>query len=114
MGDYRIQHQKNACSNWTKGIVPDKFFEPVTSDIPTLVVSGYFDPVTPPLMAEQILQTLTNGYLITIPTMSHMLNGLSNPECFDIMVVDFFNRPNTRPNSDCIQRMLPDKFKTKE
>lgn len=114
MGDYRIQQQKNACSSWAKGIVTDKFFEPVTSDIPTLVVSGYFDPVTPPLMAEQIVQTLTNGYLVTIPTMSHTFDGLSNPECFDKMVVDFFNKPNTRPNSDCIQQMLPDKFKTQE
>ncbi len=114
MGDYRIQQQKNACRNWTQGIVPDNFFEPVTLDIPTLVVSGYFDPVTPPSMAEQIVQHLTNGYLITIPTMSHTFDGLSNPECFDKMVVDFFNKPDTRPADTCIQQMLPDKFKTRE
>jgi pimeloyl-ACP methyl ester carboxylesterase len=114
MEDYRIQQQKNACSNWTKGIVPDNFFEPVTSDIPTLVMSGYFDPVTPPSMAEQIVQALPNGYLITIPTMSHMFDGLSNPECFDKMVVDFFNKSDTSPDSECIKQMLPDKFKTKE
>lgn len=114
MGDYRVQQQKNACSNWAKGIVPDKFFEPVTSDIPTLVVAGYFDPVTPPSMAKQIVRTLTNGHLITIPTMSHTFEGLSNPACFDKMVVDFFNAPNANLNSDCIQEMLPDKYKTQE
>jgi pimeloyl-ACP methyl ester carboxylesterase len=114
MEDYRIQQQKNACSNWTKGIVPDNFFKPVTSDIPTMVMSGYFDPVTPPSMAEQIVQTLPNGYLVTIATMSHTFDGLSNPECFDKMVVDFFNKSDTRPNSECIKQMLPDKFKTNE
>lgn len=114
MEDYRIQQQKNACSNWTTGIVPDNFFEPVTSDIPTLVLSGYFDPITPPSMAELIVKTLPNGYVITIPTMSHTFDGLSNPECFDKMVVDFFNKPDSRPNSECIEQMLPDKYKTKE
>ncbi len=114
MGDYRIQQQRNACSHWAKGYVPDKFFEPVRSDIPTMVVAGYFDPVTPPYMAEKIVQTLTNGYLVTIPTMSHLFDGLSSPECFDKMVVEFFNTPHTRPNSECIQQMLPGQFRIKE
>ncbi|MBK7009759.1 MAG: alpha/beta fold hydrolase [Saprospiraceae bacterium] len=114
MEDYRIQQQINACSNWTAGFVPDNFFEPVTSDIPTIVLSGYFDPITPPSMAEQIVKTLSNGYVITIPTMSHTFDGLSNSGCFDKIVVDFFNKPDSRPNSGCIELMLPDKYKTKE
>ena len=112
MGNYRIDQQRNACNHWTKGVVPDNYFEPLTSDIPTLVFSGYFDPVTPPYMAETIVKTLSKGYLITIPTMSHTFDGLSNPECFDKMVVDFFGKPNAKPDSDCIKEMVPDKFKT--
>jgi len=40
MGDYRIQQQKNACSHWARGTIPDDYFEPVESKIPTLLFSG--------------------------------------------------------------------------
>jgi pimeloyl-ACP methyl ester carboxylesterase len=113
MGDYRIVQQQNACANWTKGTVPDDYFQPLTSNIPTLVFSGYFDPVTPPSMAEQIIQTLPNSYLITIPGMSHTFDGLANPECFDRIVVDFFNDPSAMPSSKCINEMTPEEYQTK-
>lgn len=112
MGDYRVKQQIGACNNWTKGTVPDNYFVPLHSTIPTLVFCGYFDPVTPPSMATQIVKTLPNSFLVTIPTMSHVFEGLSNPECFDKIVVDFFNKPDTSPNIECIKQMLPDKYKT--
>ena len=114
MEDYRIVQQKDACNNWSNGSVPTNFFEPLNSHIPTLVISGYFDPITPPSMAEQIVQTLTKSFLISIGTMSHTFDGLSNTDCFDKMVIDFFNQPDVRPNSECIILMLPDAYKTKE
>lgn len=114
MGEYRVQQQMEACSHWTKGDIQEDFFEPVKSSIPTLVFSGDYDPVTPPSMAAQIVKTLSKGYLISIPTMSHTFDGLSNPECFDKMVVDFFNRPFEKPNTECIATMLPVGFKTAE
>jgi pimeloyl-ACP methyl ester carboxylesterase len=110
MGDYRVVQQQNACAHWVKGTVSDNYFEPVTSDIPTLIIAGYFDPVTPPSMAEEIVKTLSNGYLITIPGMSHTLDGLANPGCFDRIVVDFFNNPSVRPNSDCTKQMVPGEY----
>jgi len=114
MGDYRIQQQKSACSNWVSGAVPENFFEPLQSNIPTLIFSGYFDPVTPPSMAKQISQTLSNGHIISIPAMSHTFEGLSNPECFDKIVLDFYNNPYQKPNSECVNQMLPDKYMTSE
>lgn len=113
MGDYRIQQQLNACKYWTKGSIPKDFFDPVESNIPTLVLSGYFDPVTPPSMAEQIVITLPNSFLIPIRTMSHRFEGLSNPECFNKMVIDFFNNPYKEPNSDCSNEMQPVAYKLK-
>jgi hypothetical protein len=112
VGDNRIEQQRNACSKWVRGTIPDNFFEPVTSTIPAVLFSGYFDPVTAPSTAKRIVKTLPNSFLITIPTMSHMLDGLSNAECFDKMAVDFFNNPAVRPNGDCINHMLPMAYKT--
>ncbi|MGC3944741.1 MAG: alpha/beta fold hydrolase [Chryseolinea sp.] len=112
MGDYRIQQQMNACGQWAKGNIPDNFMEPVSSAVPTLLISGYFDPVTPPSMAEEIARTLPNCFLVSIPAMSHTFDGLSNSYCFDKLVVDFLNQPNTKPNVECILQMLPEPYKT--
>jgi pimeloyl-ACP methyl ester carboxylesterase len=110
VGKYRIEQQMAACANWTKGTVPNDFFEPLRSDIPTLVISGSFDPVTAPSMVERIIETLPNSFLISIPEMSHVSDGLSSPECVDKVTLDFFKNPMVKPNIDCIGQMLPGEF----
>lgn len=114
MKRYRIDQQKSACKNWISASVPINFFEPLHSEIPTLILSGPFDPVTPPSIAKKILETLPNGYLITIPEMSHLFDGLSNEACFNSIVIDFFANPTSKPQSECVNQMLPGPFKTKE
>ncbi len=37
-----------ACALWPRGEVPEAYFEPVKSDLPVLILSGQYDPVTPP------------------------------------------------------------------
>ncbi len=114
MKNYRVEQQQNACENWTRGKVPEDFFEPLHSEIPTLIFSGYFDPVTPPSLAEQIVKTLPNGFIVSIPHMSHVFDGLSNEEFFDKIAIDFFANPTSKPKSECVNQMLPGPFKTKE
>jgi len=46
--------------------------------------------------------------------MSHTFDGLSNPECFDRMVVDFIDNPRAKPNIECISSMVPGAYKTAE
>ncbi len=43
----------------------------VTSDIPTLVINGNWDPVTPPGLAEYIAPGFSNGRLIIVPFAGH-------------------------------------------
>lgn len=112
VGNYRIEQQNQACDNWVRGNIPDDFSKPIISDIPTLMLSGYFDPIAPPDMAEALVKTLPNGHLITIPTMSHTFEGLSNDDCFDRMVLEFIDSPSRRPNTDCINLMVPVAYRT--
>ncbi len=46
---------KAACEVWPRGRVPADFHAPVASDRPALLLSGEFDPVTPPRYGEQVL-----------------------------------------------------------
>jgi len=50
-----------ACSVWPKYPVDSSFAEPVSSDIPTFILSGELDPVTPPQWGELAKETLSNS-----------------------------------------------------
>lgn len=112
IGNYRVYQQAQACENWSKGVVPDNFSELLESEIPTLILSGSFDPVTPDLEVEEIVKNLKNSYIVTIPYMSHTFEGLSNDTCFDKIVLDFMDRPTRRPKSACIDLMVPVAYRT--
>jgi len=49
------------CAVWPRGTRPDDFKQPVVSDRPVLLLSGQYDPVTPPRYAEQVARTLSNS-----------------------------------------------------
>ncbi len=112
MGDYRVrQQQQQACAQWARSELPDDFREPLKSDIPTLIITGTFDPVTPPSTAMKIAETLPNGFVVSIPTMSHSVGGLSNSWCFHKMVIDFLNDPSRKPDTSCVAGMLPGPYR---
>ncbi|MBS1657036.1 MAG: alpha/beta hydrolase [Bacteroidetes bacterium] len=113
IGTYRIDQQKSACRNWTRGKIPDDYFTPTSAGIPTLIFSGGMDPVTPYSNAEEIASHLPHSSIVYIPAMSHMFDGLNHPECFDQTVIDFFDHPTDHVNADCVQGMTPPDFKVK-
>lgn len=111
MGTYRIDQQKTACANWVQGSIPKDFFTPTISDIPTLIFSGGYDPVTPTSLAKEIASHLSNATLVVIPEMAHTFDGLSNPECFDEICLCFINNPsNPKLKLDCVKDMLPEPY----
>ena len=44
---------------------------PVAARVPVLLVSGFFDPVTPPDFAQRVARTLPNSRLVVSPTGGH-------------------------------------------
>ena len=74
-GRYVIRLQLDACTFWPRGEVPDSFYEPVTSSVPTLVMSGQIDPVTPPVWGEAIAKHLSASKHIVMPGTGHTAGG---------------------------------------
>ncbi|MBY0492613.1 MAG: alpha/beta hydrolase [Cyanobacteria bacterium] len=74
-GKYVMSIQQQACAFWPRGKVDDSFYEPVTSAIPTLVLSGEVDPVTPPAWGEQVARTLSNSKHVVIGGTGHTAGG---------------------------------------
>ncbi|MBM1104931.1 alpha/beta hydrolase [Aurantibacter crassamenti] len=71
--------------------------QPVVSEIPTLLISGGLDPVTPPSNAKRALKHLKNGYEVIFFDESH---EMFNP-CFLEIARDFLNIPSQKPNIEC-------------
>lgn len=115
VGTYRIDQHLQACQNWISGNTGDGFLQPVVSTIPTLILSGRFDPVTPTSWAKEIADKLPNSTLVIFPYMAHVIDGLSNEQCFDNLIIEFLNDPTKKvADPPCIKKMLPPDYKTSE
>lgn len=69
--DYRLQQQIQACSVWPRGRTSALYREPLKSAIPTLLLSGEFDPVTPPAGGAEVARTLSQSTHVVIRNNGH-------------------------------------------
>lgn len=89
-----------ACGLWGARPAAPIENEPVTSEVPTLVLAGEFDPITPPAYAEEAARTLRNGYLFVFPGLGHG-PGQSHP-CPLLLMRTFLQDPGRRPEHACL------------
>ena len=73
---------------------------PVTANIPTLIVSGQYDPTTPSLTGEMVANSLPNSYFYTIPGMGH--GATIGNACASAILMAFLKTPEKEPDSTCI------------
>jgi pimeloyl-ACP methyl ester carboxylesterase len=86
--DYRIRQQKAVCEVWPRGAVPEDVHEPVRSDVPTLLISGEWDPVTPPEFGDSVAKQLPNSLHVVVPKGSHGGAG----KCTDDLIARFIEQ----------------------
>jgi pimeloyl-ACP methyl ester carboxylesterase len=88
------------CNWWNVDTLGARVDAPVVSDIPTLILSGRFDPITPPAFGEEAAQTLNHSYTYTF---LHTGHGVAfQDECADQIIFDFLNNPALPPDGSCI------------
>ena len=71
LGTSMITVLQSQCAAWPKGVRPDGFRKPLTGKVPVLILSGEFDPVTPPRYGDEVLKTLPNGRHLVIRGQGH-------------------------------------------
>jgi pimeloyl-ACP methyl ester carboxylesterase len=89
-GDYRLRQQINACTVWPRGKVSRQHRRPTKSSIPTLILSGEFDPVTPASGGEEVLRGLLNGRHVVIRNNGHPIG--SAELCIGSMIAAFVDK----------------------
>lgn len=72
LGRYLVDQYTAACAAWGgQGTLPEGFHDPVRSDAPVLLISGYYDPSTPPQVAEEVASHLPNSRHIVVRNEAH-------------------------------------------
>lgn len=96
------------CALWVDTPAPPIANERIYSDVPTLLVSGEFDPITPPRWAAFAAETLPNSYNFVFPSFGH---GLTDGHPCIISVFEaFLADPTSEPDASCRAEMRTEWF----
>jgi pimeloyl-ACP methyl ester carboxylesterase len=87
------------CKNWPVEEAGAWVKEPVVSDLPTLLLAGEFDPVTPPKYGQLVASYLSQGYFFEFPGIGHDITMAS--ACAREMAGAFLNDPTQAPDDSC-------------
>ncbi len=98
-----LQRAYRVCQFWSVKPVPAVQKEPVTSSIPTLIMEGEYDPVTPPSNGMKASQTLSRSFFFLFPGVTHGVKT-TNP-CPGNIEHAFLDNPTVRPDASCISSM---------
>jgi pimeloyl-ACP methyl ester carboxylesterase len=94
---------KVQCESWPAARLPDAYFEPVVSDVPSLLLSGNLDPVTPPSWGELVAQGLPRSRHIVVPGAGH---GTTPLGCLPDLIADFLeDLEPSQLDASCVERI---------
>src|SRR5262245_59192323 len=99
--DDRVRQQIVACKEWPKSSLPADFERIRKSNVPALLMSGYYDPATPPRFGEEVARDyLPNSVHLVINLPGHSPQS----ECTANLVRDFFENPDlSRLDTSCVK-----------
>ena len=105
LGDKMIEAFKTACSIWPHGARPAGFHDPLKSDKPALLMSGQYDPVTPPRYGDEVLKGLSNARHLVLKGQGHNVIGRG---CMPRVVDDFIDKLSPKSlDTACLERVGP-------
>lgn len=100
------------CAAWVEPPLNSADNEAVTSDIPTLITVGEYDPITPPQWAQAAAETLSNSILYEFPGVGH--SAFTGSPCATSLMIQFVHDPQQEPDASCVDNIAPPLFATAE
>ncbi|MBB1061980.1 alpha/beta hydrolase [Marilutibacter spongiae] len=76
----------SGCDAWPVGDVAADFTQPYSGDLPTLLLSGELDPVTPPEYADEVAKGLANARHFALKGQGHGVMGVG---CMPRLIAQF-------------------------
>lgn len=88
------------CANWVGLDARLNSKAPVVSDVPTLVLQGEFDAITPPGSGRLAASRLRHGYYIEFAQVGHKV--VDQSVCGQKIAAFFFEHPEQAPSDPCL------------
>lgn len=102
-GDYWGRQLVRACGIWPHD--SPRRATPFVSRVPALIVSGGFDPVTPPRFGEELRKTFVNSRHVVVENGSHSFAGMAG--CIDVVMTAFVKSPDpAEVDASCASKIL--------
>ncbi len=100
------------CSTW--GATSPRLGEndPVSSEIPTLIMSGSYDPATPPAYGRQLAGHLANSFYVEFRNQGHTPTAADHSGCAMQIATSFLTDPTVDPDRSCMDEIKPIEFIT--
>jgi pimeloyl-ACP methyl ester carboxylesterase len=91
------------CREWPHHARPADFRAPLSTEVPVLLLSGEFDPVTPPAYGDRVLAHLKRGRHLVARGQGHNVFPVG---CLPRLVKDFFEKPDPAAlDSKCLDTL---------
>ena len=111
MGDYRTRTHVRACQEWPRAAIPPGYYEPVTSDVPVLMLSGELDAATPAHLGAMAARSLPNSRQIVIRNAAHAYGY----GCMQNLVTEFLSKASARDlDVTCVTELRRPTFATEQ
>ncbi len=104
------RHTTELCELWDVEPTFDPAQLELATEIPTLLVTGEVDHVTPPVLGQQLHDQLTNSHLVAARSLAHgPLEGLDAlvAGCGSTIITAFLDDPDREPNTICANQIPP-------
>lgn len=105
-GSAYLEMYRKACAEWPRGQVPAAFYQVPATPVPTLVLSGGIDPVTPPRHGERVTRALgAKARHVVVPNAGHgvMALGCMRDLLFRFVDADDGDRALAQLDTACVQ-----------
>ncbi len=110
IGTLQLDGLAALCRIWPRGVVDPDLHAPLVSNVPTLLLSGGADPVTPARDGTRAAKGLPHSLQVVLEGMGH---GQIGAPCVDRLVADFLSAGTTTGlDVACVERVRPMPFFT--
>jgi len=98
-----LSRLREQCAEWGAAPLPEAYFAPVAGNVPSLLLSGSLDPVTPPRWGELVQSTLSPSRHVVVPGAGH---GVTSQGCVPELIHEFLDSLDPAGlDTSCVERL---------
>lgn len=108
LGSLQLDGLEAICAVWPQGELDADLHDPLTIDVPLLLLSGAADPITPPRYAERVLVQATDAVHVVQAAHGH---GQLGSQCVNRLIARFLDEAAPRSlDLRCVDDAVPAPF----